>query len=186
MTTQQIGAAQRKRMGLRGAVMPGAPRSSAALWRASRSNGGWSEEPRGAGTRGWADASGFAGLDPTHDLGLGTQLSFDGIEPHAAAHCDGPEADLSSIPKPEDLQRLLYVYGPCSYGSLIKQFLPPLESPDHRLFCSCHWICGRPHRLTIFSDANPFRATCRAPETHPEVKFYAGFAGRDTSETWLM
>src|ERR1039458_1234815 len=38
-----------------------------------------------------------AGLDPAHDLGLGAQLPFDGIEPHAPAPGDGPEADLSSI-----------------------------------------------------------------------------------------
>src|ERR1035441_8461185 len=71
------------------------------------------------------DPSGSTGLGPTHDLGLGAQLPFDGIEPHAAAHDHGQEADLSSIPKPQDLQRLLDIHGPCFDGSLISQVLPP-------------------------------------------------------------
>src|ERR1017187_9556245 len=53
-----------------------------------------------------------AGRDPTHDLGLGAQPPFHRIEPYAPAPGDGPEADLSSIPKLEDLQRLLDVHGP--------------------------------------------------------------------------
>src|ERR1035438_3537485 len=57
-----------------------------------------------------------AGRDPTHDLGLGAQLPFDRIKPHAPAPGDGP--DLSSIPKLQDLQRLLDVHGPCFDGNL--------------------------------------------------------------------
>src|ERR1035441_9691396 len=103
--------------------------------------------------------SGSAGLDPTHDLGLGAQLPFDGIEPHAAAPGHGQEADLSSIPKLEDLQRLLDVHGPSFDGNLISRFLPPPKSfLIIRLFCGCHWTCGRPQSLTILSDANPFSA----------------------------
>ena len=67
--------------------------------------------------------SGSAGLDPTHDLGLGAQLPFDGIEPHALARDHGPEADLSSIPILQDLQRLLDVHGPCFDSNLMQSQL---------------------------------------------------------------
>ena len=62
------------------------------------------------GARGLGAGSGSAALGPTYDLGLGAQLAVDRIETYAAAHDHGPEEDLSSGPKLEDLERLLDVH----------------------------------------------------------------------------
>jgi hypothetical protein len=64
---------------------------------------------------------------PVDDFVLGAQLAIDGIATDAAATDDGPEADLSSEPKLEDLERLLNVDGPGFDGDVIAQFLLSLR-----------------------------------------------------------
>jgi hypothetical protein len=67
--------------------------------------------------------SGWRTFGPANDLVLGAQLAIDGIATDTATPDDGPEADLSSEPKLEDLERLLNVHGPGFDGGVIAQFL---------------------------------------------------------------